>query len=625
MKSTSILARLLPALLGLLLLTSPMTQAQQSSGLSSLLGGAEDEFLQPDQAFKLSAKAVNADRIEVTWEIAEGYYLYRKRMGFSTDTPQVTLGEASYPKGEIKNDEFFGEMEVYHNKVTASVPVSRPTGTATKMALTVKYQGCAEAGLCYNPLTKVIEVELPASTGNAAADGQVAGGGNTGNDAMVSEQDSLAASLQGDSVLSALGLFFVAGLVLSLTPCVLPMIPILSGIIVGQGEQITRGRSFSLAFTYVQGMALTYAGVGALFALVFKQAPQAFFQQPWIITVMALLFVALSLAMFGFYTLQMPSFLQTRFSDASNKQKSGTYVGTFIMGALSALVVTACVAPALVAALTVIVQSRQVVRGALALYCSGLGMGVPLLIVGASAGDLLPRAGAWMDTVKHLFGVVFLGLAVYIAGPLLPALGQMLLWAVLATVTGFWLITLMHGAKQASPVLRGLGVVVLVYGVSLLVGGLAGRSDPLQPLQGLGSTQNASNETATTSASTEQALPFKRIKSVNDLDAEVAAATAAGKTVMLDFYADWCVSCKEMEKYTFTQDNVQAVLKDSVLLQADVTANDADDQALLKRFGIFGPPTIAFFVNGEERRNYRVVGYVKAEKFAPHVQAAFSG
>lgn len=596
--------------------------AQQSSttgsGLSNLLK-PKDDFLKPDDAFRISAQATGPDTVEVSYEVAPGYYLYRKRMGFSTDTPNAQLGEAQFPKGEIKNDEFFGQMEVYHRSMKAVLPVTRSNGAPLTLALTVKYQGCAEAGLCYNPLTKVIAIDLPHSNtlagGNSTAS---AGAGSTGK--MVSEQDSLATALQGDSILYALGLFFVAGLVLSLTPCVLPMIPILSGIIVGQGDNITRGKSFSLAFTYVQGMALTYALVGAIFALAFKQAPQAFFQQAWIITLMALLFVALSFAMFGYYTLQMPSFLQTKFTDASNKQKSGTYVGTFVMGALSALVVTACVAPAIVAALTVIIQSHQVLRGALALYCSGIGMGVPLLIVGASAGDLLPRAGAWMDTVKHLFGVMFLGLAIYIAAPLMPNLATVLLWATLAIVTGFWLITLMHGSKHAPPALRGFGVAVLTYGIALLLGGLAGRTDPLQPLAGI--TTGISNSGATPAASTS--LPFKRIKSVSDLDGEIATARDSGKPLLLDFYADWCVSCKEMEKYTFNRGDVQTTLANAVLLQADVTANDAQDQALLKRFGIFGPPTIAFFVHGAEQRDYRVVGYMAAEKFVPHVDAAFA-
>jgi thiol:disulfide interchange protein DsbD len=408
--------------------------------------------------------------------------------------------------------------------------------------------------------------------------------------------------------------------VLSLTPCVLPMIPILTGIIVGQGANVTRTRSFSLAFTYVQGMALTYAAAGAIFVLAFKQAPQAFFQQPWIVTLMVLLFVALAFAMFGAYNLQLPSALQTRLTDASNRQKSGTFVGTFVMGALSALVVTACVAPAIIAALSVISQSRQVLRGAAALYATGLGMGVPLLIVGASAGDLLPKAGPWMDTVKQLFGVMFLGVAIYLAAPLLPAVLTMLLWAALAMLAGFWIFSLKaRDGGPAPAAIRGVGLIGVVYGVLLLIGTASGSRDPLQPLDRLsrGSGQGSGVQ--------EHALAFQRIKTVDDLERAVAGAAAAGKPVMLDFYADWCVSCKEMERFTFTDPAVQAALAGAVLLQADVTANDEADQALLKRFEIFGPPTIAFFgSDGVERKNFRLVGFAPADRFAGHVKSAFA-
>ena len=623
MQQSSFAARLISALLGLLMLASPALHAQQSSasgGLADLLK-SDDEFLHPDVAFKLSARAISPDTVEVTWEIAKDYYLYKSRMGFSTDTPQVQLGQVQWPKGDIKNDEFFGEQEVFHNSVTARIPVSRPAGEAIKLALTVKYQGCAEAGLCYNPLTKVINVELPASNSAVNLDGQSIGSEAGGG--MVSEQDRLAGLIRDGNLLAVLGTFFGIGILLSFTPCVLPMIPILSGIIVGQREKVTPAKGFSLAFAYVQGMALTYAAAAVVFVLAFKQAPQAFFQKPWIVGTFAGVFVLLAFAMFGSFTLQLPSALQTRLADVSNKQKGGTYLGTFIMGALSALIVTACVAPALIAALSVISQTGQVGRGAAALYVMGLGMGVPLLLVGASAGTLLPKAGAWMDAIKSLFGVMFLGLAIYLLSTLLPAALTMLLWAALAIISGYWIFSLQLKPGQPAPAAwRGAGLVILVYGILLLIGAGSGRTDPLQPLQGLASTQGV-NSVQTASAQ-EHALPFKRIKSVADLDAEVAAATAAGKTVMLDFYADWCVSCKEMEKYTFTQASVQSALANSVLLQADVTANNADDQALLQRFGIFGPPTIAFFVDGQERKDYRVVGYVAAEKFAPHVTAAFS-
>lgn len=613
--------RLISCLLGLILLGGAPVQAQQSSGKGSvadLLQSSDDDFLPPDQAFKLTVRPTGPDRVEVQWQIAEGYYLYRKRMGFSSDSAPLQLGEAQFPKGDLKQDEFFGEMEVYHHSVTASLPIIRTAGGAATLALTVKYQGCAEAGLCYNPLTKVINVSLPASNDGGNIDGKSTS--NESGGGMVSEQDRLANLIRTGNLLAVLGTFFGLGLLLSFTPCVLPMIPILSGIIVGQSEKVTPARGFSLAFAYVQGMALTYAAAAVAFVLAFKQAPQAFFQSPWIVGTFAALFVVLAFAMFGNFTLQLPSGLQTRLTDVSNKQKGGTYLGTFIMGALSALIVTACVAPAMIAALSVISQTGLIGRGAAALYFMGLGMGVPLLLVGASAGSLLPRAGAWMDTIKSLFGVMFLGLAIYLLSSLLPASLVMLLWAALAIISGYWIFSLQLKPGQPAPAAwRGCGLVILVYGVLLLIGTGAGRTDPLQPLQGL-----ASNHIGTATDLTRHSggLAFKQIRSVAELDAEVAAATAAGKPVMLDFYADWCVSCKEMEKYSFTDAAVQNALSDSTLLQADVTANNADDQALLQRFGIFGPPTIAFFVNGQEQRNFRVVGYMPAEKFATHIAAA---
>jgi thioredoxin:protein disulfide reductase len=607
----------------------PAAGKSAGGGLGSLLGkktpaAGAGEFLPPDEAFRFGAGLPQPDSIPLTWVIADGYYFYKDKISIETTTPDVQIGKPVLPHGKSKHDEYFGDTEVYYEVLEATLPVARAASSATQSVhLKVTYQGCAEGGLCYNPITKEAVVELPptaVATKLPAAAAQPAKSASSAAP-MVAEQDKLAAALQGDNLLYALLTFFVAGLVLSLTPCVLPMIPILSGIIVGQGENVTRTRSFSLAFTYVQGMALTYAAAGAIFVLAFKQAPQAFFQQPWIVTLMVLLFVALALAMFGLYTIQMPSALQTRLTDASNKQKSGTYVGTFIMGALSALVVTACVAPAIIAALSVISQSRQVVRGAAALYATGLGMGVPLLIVGASAGDLLPKAGPWMDTVKQLFGVMFLGVAIYLAAPLLPPALTMLLWAALAIVSGFWIFSLQaRDGGPAHAAIRGVGLITVVYGVLLLIGTASGSRDPLQPLDRLSAGAGGG-----ASAAQEPALTFARIKTVADLDRAVASATAAGKPVMLDFYADWCVSCKEMEKFTFNDAAVQVALADAVLLQADVTANDEADKALLARFEIFGPPTIAFFGrDGVERKNFRLVGFAPAPRFAEHVKSAFT-
>jgi thioredoxin:protein disulfide reductase len=601
--------------------------AAGSGGLRSLfssksLAASDEEFLPPDQAFKFAAAMERPDSVALTWIIADGYYLYKDRIEVAAATPNVQIGKPQLPKGEPKHDEYFGDTEVYHQIVEGSVPVARAAGPKGTLNLQITYQGCAEDGLCYNPITKAVSLELPATDVATTLPAQIerSGGGSTIAAEPVAEQDRLARALQGGNLLYALLTFFAAGLLLSLTPCVLPMIPILSGIIVGQGDNLTRGRSFSLAFTYVQGMALTYAAAGAVFVLAFKQAPQAFFQQPWIIGLMVALFVALAFAMFGAYTLQLPSALQTRLTDVSNRQRSGTYIGTFVMGALSALVVTACVAPAIIAALSVISQSKQVLRGAAALYATGLGMGVPLLIVGASAGTLLPKVGPWMDTVKQLFGVLFLGVAIYLLQPLVPNAVSMLLWAGLAVTAGFWVFSLQNrdGSPAFAPV-RAAGLLAMVYGILVLIGAASGSTNPLQPLDRLSVGTRGENGPAATAE-----LAFTRIKSVADLERAVAAAGAAQKPVMLDFYADWCVSCKEMEKYTFTDAQVQALLAGVVLLQADVTANDATDQALLRHFGIFGPPTIAFFgTDGLERKNFRLVGFSPAQDFRAHVAAAF--
>jgi thiol:disulfide interchange protein DsbD len=451
----------------------------------------------------------------------------------------------------------------------------------------------------------------------------------TAPQAMRSEQDLLADRIRDGNLLAVLAAFFGFGLLLAFTPCVLPMVPILSGIIVGagQGRPVSRGRAFSLSLAYVLGMALTYTIAGAVFAAAGQQA-QAFFQKPWMIALFAALFVWLALGMFGLFNLQVPSWLQERLSRLSNQQRQGTLVGTAIMGALSSLIVTACVAPPLVASLAVIGQSGDVFRGGAALFALSLGMGAPLLVVGASAGALLPRAGAWMDTVKQVFGVMLLGVAIWMLGRILPGPVTLALWAALAFVTGYWLLMPFNrdAADGATVVRRGLGALAMVYGVLMLVGALSGRSDPLQPLAGTHVGGPAGTAASNANGMSAHGIEFVRIKSAADLDREISAANAAGKTVLLDFYADWCVSCKEMEKYTFPHADVQAALQGAVKLQADVTANDEVDQALMRRFGILGPPSILFFGrDGIEKPDYRVVGFKPAEDFAPHIRQAFGG
>ncbi|MEJ1960081.1 MAG: protein-disulfide reductase DsbD [Gammaproteobacteria bacterium] len=626
----------------------PAASLPAKSGIDAILGAAKksgDDFLTVDEAFQLSAVADGPDKVRLEWLVHEGYYLYKSRIKVVSTSKDAQLGTPDLPTGTVKNDEYFGKQEVYHDDLTATVPVARGAGGAIELPVDVTYQGCADAGLCYPPTTKNLKVSLPAggasavtaatgtgsnaastsADGAAAPEGASAAASSAGGGIFVSEQDRLARLLRDGNLLAVLATFFGIGVLLSFTPCVLPMIPILSGIIVGQGEKVTAGRGFSLAFTYVQGMALTYAAAGAAFVLLFNQAPQAFFQKPWIVGLFALLFIALAFAMFGAYTLQLPSVLQTRLTNVSNQQKSGTYIGTFVMGALSALVVTACVAPALIAALSVISQTGQIARGAGALYATGLGMGVPLLLVGASAGSVLPRVGPWMDTVKSLFGILFIGVAIYLLQPLVPPPVGMLLWSGLAVVSGYWVFTLKARDGSAAPAaIRAPGLIAVVYGVLLLIGVASGGTDPLQPLSSLrGGTSVVAGGAESKAA--EAALPFETIKSVEDLQARVAAASSAGKTVMLDFYADWCTSCKEMERYTFSDSSVKTALGNTVLLRADVTKNDAVDQALLRHLGILGPPTIAFYdTAGAEQRPFRVVGYMKPGEFTSVLRKAFS-
>ena len=590
--------------------------------LRSLLGSgakSDADFLPADRAFVFSTESTSRDRVRLRWDIADDYYLYRDKVTVKSTATGVQLGNVSIPGGEKQHDEYFGEQVIFHDQMLADVPVVAAAGVA-EVPLEITYQGCADAGLCYPPIKKTVVVKLAATMVAAAADGAPK--------PMRSEQDLLADKIRDGNLFVVLATFFGFGLLLAFTPCVLPMVPILSGIIVGAGggKPVPRRRAFALSVAYVLGMALTYTIAGAAFAAAGQQA-QAFFQKPWMIALFAALFVWLALGMFGLFNLQVPGWLQERVSRISDKQQQGTLLGTAIMGALSSLIVTACVAPPLVASLAVIGQSGDVFRGGAALFAMSLGMGAPLLLVGASAGELLPRAGAWMDTVKQVFGIMMLGVAIWMLSRILPGPVTLGLWAALAFVTGYWLL-LMGGRDKnrgATVVRRGFGALAATYGVLMLVGALSGRSDPLQPLAGVVGAPVGSPGAAA-SGPVHAGAHFKRIKSLADLDAAIAAANASGKTVMLDFYADWCVSCKEMEKYSFPDPSVQAALANTALLQADVTANDDVDQALMQRFGILGPPSILFFgQDGAEKPDYRVVGFKPATDFATHIRQAFGG
>jgi thiol:disulfide interchange protein DsbD len=576
------------------------------------LGGSE--FVPVDEAFKPILIPIDGNTVEVSFQVTPGYYLYKDKISVNALSDQVQLGRLDLPKGKIKVDEFFGESEVYFDDVFAALPLARGTRDAMELELEVNFQGCAEGGLCYPPTTRVVSTTLPEAT--AVTDLASLPSRNE----PVTEQAKLAQVITGSSIWVTIGVFFVAGLGLALTPCVLPMVPILSGIIAGEGENVSSSRGFFLAFIYVMGMALVYTAAGVAAAAAGLQL-QAAFNQPWVLILFSGLFVFLAFGMFGAFDLQMPSAIQSKLATASGNQKSGTAIGAFVMGALSALVVTACVAPALIAALTVMAQSGDMVRGGTALFAMSLGMGAPLLAVGAAQGKLLPKAGAWMVAVKGAFGFMFIGLAVWMLSRILPGSVTLALWAVLVFMMGVFmggLTTLTRESSVAQKLGKGFGLLAILYGLLLFLGALSGGSNPLKPLASVSFGGGVM-------VAEEKHLEFQRIKTVDDLDAAVLLAAADGKTAMLDFYADWCVSCIEMEEYTFTDEGVQAALANTVLLQADVTANDEQDQELLQRFGVFGPPTIIFFgTDGQQRHGYEVVGYMKAKDFTDHVQKAFA-
>jgi thiol:disulfide interchange protein DsbD len=578
-------------------------------------GGNEDEVLEPDQAFQFNMNVADANTVIAYWQIAPDHYMYRGKISFDlADDQTVQLGQAELPAGEKKHDEFFGDIEVYHDQVEARIPLIRTNLEPTTIQLTATYQGCAEkTGICYPPIKKTLTLALPATTSMAAVTEAVS---PLPQPEVMSEQDQIAASLASGNTLLIILTFFGFGLLLAFTPCVFPMIPILSSIIVGQGESITTRKAFFMSLTYVLAMALTYTVAGVI-AGWFGENLQAAFQNPWVLGSFAAIFVALSLSMFGFYELQMPSALQSRLTEISNRQQGGTLVGVAIMGFLSALIVGPCVAAPLAGALIYIGQTGDAVLGGAALFALSLGMGAPLIAIGTSAGKLLPRAGGWMDAIKAVFGVLLLAVAIWMLERVIPPAVIMLLWAILLIVSAVYMKTLDSLSADSSgwqKLWKGIGVVLLVLGALQLIGAAAGGRDYLQPLKGLQLGVGGGG------VSSEQHLAFKRIKSVDDLQGELAKASSQGKLVMLDFYADWCVYCKDYEKYVFTDPRVQQALSNVVLLQADVTANDELDKALLKHVNVTAPPAILFFdTHSTEMRGYRLVGSMDADEFLAHV------
>ncbi|MFJ3462523.1 protein-disulfide reductase DsbD [Achromobacter spanius] len=578
---------------------------------------ADTEFLEPEKAFVFSANMASADTLELHYKVAPGYYMYRERFAIAiSPADATTLGEAVYPKGEVKYDPTFEkDMEVFHKDVAIRVPVG---AGGQPFTLTLTGQGCADAGLCYPPMDSTVKL-TPVAGGYAVAGTGLGGAlapqaASGGLSALVNAGDTgLADALGGLGWIKTAGVFLVLGLLLAFTPCVLPMIPILSSIVLGgaQQERPSRGRGLALAATYVLGMSVVYTALGVAAGLS-GAGLAAWLQTPWILTLFAILLAVLALAMFDVFTFQMPSGIQAMLSDRSSRVPGGRYTGALVMGALSALIVGPCVAAPLAGALLYISQTGDVVLGGSALFAMAWGMGVPLLIVGASSSALLPKAGPWMDGVKRLFGMLLLATAWWMLIPVVPTWVQMTGWAFLAVVSAVMLRAfdaLPPGAGAGRMFGKGLGLLLALAAAAWLVGAASGGRDVLQPLSHLAARGDA--PAAGGAAAGE--VHFTRVRSNAELDTLLAQST---RPVMLDFYADWCVSCREMERFTFTDPGVAQRMAGMVLVQADVTANNADDRALLKRFRLFGPPGIMFFEpGGKEIADARVVGFQDAKRF----------
>jgi thiol:disulfide interchange protein DsbD len=622
--------------------SAPPTQDQGGlAGLARALGGAasnpplgapgsEALPLPPEQAFGFEAIAGDGNTLLLRFTPAKGYYLYRDKTSLHLQAANgLTLGAPHWPQGVRHRDEHFGNVVVFFDQVDVPVPVQRTRTDATDLTLVATFQGCQTDGICYPPMTRTVRVALPtgrvgtapaAETNSAGAALPVdatmrdrataAAPSNTRTAASpVAEDTRLAAALAGNHWAWTLLGFFGAGVLLAFTPCVLPMIPILSGLIAGHGTRLGTARAFVLSLVYVLANALVFTIAGVVAGLVGANL-QAAFQTPWVLIAFATLFVALALSMFGLYELQLPMALRAAVGAASDRQRGGSLLGVAAMGALSSLIVGPCVAPPLAAAVLYIGQQHDPLLGGVALFLLALGMGVPLLAFGVAAGRGMPTSGPWMTTAQRVFGFVFLGLAVWMLARILPAAATLALWGLLLLGAAAWTLSATVGAPRARVVARFAGMVLAVVGAAELLGALGSGSDPLQPLAGAFGRAEA------------HAIAFKRIKSTADLERELAAAQGAGKPVLFDFYADWCVSCKEMERDTFTDAAVQAALAPYVLLQADVTANDATDQALMQRFGIIGPPATLFFRDGREVRGLRLVGFEKSAPFIARVRQA---
>ena len=609
----------------------------KSLGLKS--ESAHGDLLPPDQAFVFYAEGREGGQVWVSFRVAKGYYLYREKFSFDlTGEPGTRLGAFEIPRGEPKQDPEFGQVEVFHQDVAFVLPVEGP-GRNGSIELTARYQGCADRGVCYPPMEKKLTLDMgatktpvttPAVEGSEAlaspAPSECSAGSPEGfvETEGLSEQCDVVSTLKHASFAWTLVSFLGMGLLLAFTPCIFPMIPILSGIIVGHGHKITTGRAFVLSLSYVLASALAYTMFGVMAGL-FGHNLQAMLQEPWIIGLFCGVFVVLALSMFDLLSFQLPAFLQSRLAGVTGKYQGGSVSGAALMGGFSALIVGPCVAAPLAGALIYIGQTGDALLGGAALFCLGLGMGLPLLVIGASAGKLLPRAGEWMNSVKAVFGVGLLVVAIWLMGRIVPVQVTMVLYALLMMITAIYMGALDGIAPESSGwkrLWKGLGIVFLVYGILMLVGVAANSEDPLQPLKVIRVSAGTSGNAGANRPGTEaQELQFKVIHSLAELNHAVKTAVTEGRPVMLDFYADWCVSCKEMEHYTYRDPEVIKALEGWMLLKADVTENTESDIQLMRHFGLVGPPATLFFgLDGNERKPQRVIGYMDAKAFMNRVR-----
>ncbi|SEN36557.1 thiol:disulfide interchange protein DsbD [Nitrosomonas marina] len=640
--------RLLIILTVLICLVSPNAAAQEnSSSFGSLFSKLQElginlgqnnqqELLPPDEAFQMTLEVKDAKTLIANLAPAKNYYVYRDKIAFEPQSTNTQIEKVALPQGKMKEDLTFGHVEVYYEPIQAIITLKREAVSEQPLSLAATYQGCNDpVGVCYAPIKKEFDLTLPAMQAvNAVANAvsgpaaaapfdpaaelfQMPSQSSSRSPVIETEAYKIDRMFETGNFWLILSGFFGIGLLLAFTPCVFPMFPILSGIIAQKGKHMTRRKGLTLALSYVLGMAITYAIVGVIAGLSGSMLSAAL-QSAWVLGTFALIFVLLSFSMFGFYELQLPGSLQSKLTEEAGHLRGGHLTSVFGMGALSALIVGPCVAAPLAGALLYISQTRDVVLGGSALFVMALGMGVPLLLLGASTGALLPKAGPWMESIKQFFGVLLLAVAIWLISPVINEVAHMLLWAALLIISAIYLHAIDPLPPRSSGLrkfLKGIGVIALLVGIALLIGVLSGSRDVLQPLSKFNIATSAVNSTAGDEYS-DSHIPFQRVKTIAELDEQIRQASENNQYVMVDFYADWCISCKEMERFTLSDEKVKDRLKNVKLLQIDVTHGTPDDTALLQRFNLFGPPGILFIdQNGNEIPDIRVIGFLNKTDF----------